>query len=169
MNPFASTESAAHEHWMLRALELADRAAQAGDVPVGAVLVRDNQCLAEGWNASIACNDPSAHAEIMALRTAAARVGNYRLPGSFLYVTLEPCAMCAGAMIHARIERLIFGAFDPKTGAAGTVFDLLQDPRHNHQVQIRGGLLAQACAQRLQDFFRARRQGKKRMDAYKTP
>ncbi len=142
---------------MQAALRLAECAAQQGEVPVGAVLVQNNQCVAEGWNQSIGARDPSAHAEIIAIRKAAQIVGNYRLPGSTLYVTLEPCPMCVGAMIHARIEQLVFAAFDPKTGAAGSVFDLLQDTRHNHQIRVMGGVLADLSAQRLRDFFRARR------------
>ncbi len=146
-----------HDAWMQHALSLAAQAADEGEVPVGAVLVKDGECLGEGWNRPIAEHDPSAHAEIRALRAAAQRMGNYRLPGTVLYVTLEPCVMCAGAMIHARIEHLVFGAFDPKTGAAGSVFSLLQDARHNHQIQVSGGILEAACAQTLRDFFRARR------------
>lgn len=146
-----------HEVWMQQALQLADRAAEQGEVPVGAVLVQNQQCLAEGWNRPIQQHDPTAHAEIVAIRSAAQKLGNYRLPDSTLYVTLEPCPMCVGAMIHARIGHLVFGAFDPKTGAAGSVFELLQAPQHNHQVQVTGGVLADTCAQRLRDFFRARR------------
>jgi len=154
-----------HETWMQRALQLADQAALQGEVPVGAVLVRDGECLGEGWNQSIQDHDPSAHAEIKALRTAALKVSNYRLPGSVLYVTLEPCVMCVGAMIHARIEHLVFGAFDQKTGAAGSVFQLLQAPQHNHQIACTGGILEQDCAARLQQFFRTRRQAKKQARA----
>lgn len=145
------------EDWMRRALDLAHRAEAEGEVPVGAVLVEDDELIAEGWNRPIGAHDPTAHAEIMALRAGARRLGNYRLPGTTLYVTLEPCTMCCGAMIHARISRLVFGAFDPKTGAAGSVFSLLQAPQHNHRVEVTGGVLAQECAQVLQAFFRARR------------
>ncbi len=145
------------EHWMGRALELARHAAENGEVPVGAVLVRRESLIAEGWNQPIGSNDPTAHAEVVALRAAGRQERNYRLPGSTLYVTLEPCAMCVGAMVHARIERLVFGAFDPKTGAAGSVFDLLQSAEHNHQVRVTSGVLAQRCAALLTNFFRARR------------
>ncbi|MEZ5536031.1 MAG: tRNA adenosine(34) deaminase TadA [Thiolinea sp.] len=149
------------EKWMAHALLLAARAAGEGEVPVGAVLVRDDRILGEGWNRSIANHDPTAHAEIMALRSAGVQAGNYRLPGSVLYVTLEPCVMCAGAMLHARVERLVFGAFDPKTGAAGSVFDLLNDPRHYHHLQVQGGVLHAQCAEQLQRFFRERRAAKR--------
>ncbi|PIE00906.1 MAG: tRNA adenosine(34) deaminase TadA [Thiothrix nivea] len=150
-----------HEHWMEQALLLAGRAAEEGEVPVGAVLVRDGELLGAGWNRPIAQHDPTAHAEIMALRSAGIKAGNYRLPGSILYVTLEPCVMCAGAMLHARVAKLVFGAFDPKTGAAGSVFDLLNDTRHYHQLQVEGGLLQTQCASQLQEFFRQRRKAKK--------
>ncbi len=139
------------------ALKLAQRAAEQGEVPVGAVLVRDGELLAEGWNHPIAAHDPTAHAEIVALRAAGRHAGNYRLPGATLYVTLEPCVMCVGAMIHARIERLVFGAYDPKTGAAGSVFDLLQAPQHNHRVIATAGVLTESCGELLTNFFRARR------------
>lgn len=142
---------------MAQALELADRAEQEGEVPVGAVLVRDGEVIGRGWNRTVGSADPSAHAEIMALREAGRAAGNYRLTGSTLYVTLEPCPMCAGAMVHARIERLVFGAYDPKTGAAGSVFNLLPGTRHNHRVQVDGGCLGEECGERLRAFFRARR------------
>ncbi|HPE60078.1 MAG: tRNA adenosine(34) deaminase TadA [Thiothrix sp.] len=147
-----------HEDWMQHALSLARRAAAQGEIPVGAVLVREGVLLAEGWNQPITCHDPSAHAELMALRAGGQVLQNYRLPDTTLYVTLEPCLMCTGAMIHARIGALVFGAFDPKTGAAGSAFDLLGDARHNHRIAVSGGVLADACAQVLQDFFRQRRQ-----------
>ena len=131
---------------------LAQRAEVEGEVPVGAVLVRDNEVLGEGWNRSIGAHDPTAHAEIMALRAAGVAAANYRLPGSTLYVTLEPCVMCVGAILHARVEHLVFGAFDPKTGAAGSVFELLQDERHYHRCAVTGGVLAEACAEQLQAF-----------------
>ena len=146
-----------HEDWMQQALTLARWAAVQGEIPVGAVLVRDGVLLAEGWNQPVTCHDPSAHAELMALRAGGQVLHNYRLPGTTLYVTLEPCPMCAGAMIHARIDELVFGAFDPKTGAAGSAFDLLGDARHNHRITVTGGVLAADCAQVLQDFFRQRR------------
>ena len=145
------------ERWMLRALELADRAAALDEVPVGAVLVRDGELLGEGWNQVISAADPTAHAEVVALRAAARLVGNYRLPGATLFVTLEPCAMCAGAMVHARIARLVFAATEPKAGVACSRCQLLDEPWLNHQVSWRGGLLAQASSDRLQAFFRARR------------
>lgn len=143
--------------WMQRALQLAQLAEAEGEVPVGALLVRGDQVLGEGYNRPIALHDPTAHAEVQALRAAANKAGNYRLPGSTLYVTLEPCAMCVGAMIHARIERLVFGASDPKTGAVESVSDLLQQPWHNHRIQFEGGVLATECGALLTNFFKARR------------
>jgi len=149
----------ADERWMRHALALAERAEHEDDeIPVGAVLVSaDGEVLGEGWNRNITERDPSAHAEIVAMRQAGARVGNYRLLGSTLYVTLEPCAMCAMAMVHARIARVVFGASDPKTGAAGSVFDLLADPRHNHRVDVLGGVLAEEAGTRLSNYFRRKR------------
>lgn len=149
----------ADERWMRHALALAARARDEDDeIPVGAVLVSaDGAVLGEGWNRNIAESDPSAHAEIVAMRRAGQAVGNHRLLGATLYVTLEPCAMCAMAMIHARIARVVFGAFDPKTGAAGSVFDLLADPRHNHRVQVAGGVLGEEAGTMLREYFRARR------------
>ena len=143
--------------WMARALTLAQRAAELGEVPVGAVLVRDQTCLAEGWNQPISRHDPSAHAEIVVLRDAAKKVRNYRLPGTTLYVTLEPCAMCAGALIQARVQRVVFGAGDSRNGACGTVFNILQNPTLNHRIEIKAGVLAEDCATLLRRFFRARR------------
>jgi len=143
--------------WMARALSLAQRAAELGEVPVGAVLVRDQNCLAEGWNQPISTHDPSAHAEIIVLRDAAQKVRNYRLPGSTLYVTLEPCAMCAGALIQARVQRVVFGAGDSRNGACGTVFNIVQNAALNHRVEIKSGVLADDCAALLRHFFRARR------------
>ena len=144
--------------WMRHALELAQRAAGEGEVPVGAVLVREGEILGEGWNRPIIEHDPSAHAEIQTLRAAGRRVGNYRLPGSILYVTLEPCVMCAGAIVHARVAQVVYGAPDPKAGACGSVFDLLpSDGRFNHRTEVRGGLLAEDCGEVLRAFFRARR------------
>ncbi len=142
---------------MRRALDLARRAAAAGEVPVGAVLVVGDEALGEGWNQPIGACDPTAHAEIVALRAAAARIGNYRLPGSTLYVTLEPCPMCAGALVHARVARVVFGAADPRAGAAGTVFDLLRSAALNHRADVVGGILAEECGVLLREFFRARR------------
>ena len=145
--------------WMQRALALAERAEHEDDeIPVGALLVSaDGEVIGEGWNRNITDRDPSAHAEIVAMRQAGARVGNHRLLGSTLYVTLEPCAMCAMAMVHARIARVVFGARDPKTGAAGSVFDLLSDPRHNHRVEVIGGVLAGEAGTRLTNYFRKKR------------
>lgn len=146
-----------HENWMQRALALADRAAHEGEVPVGAVVVRDGQLLGEGWNQMIATQDPSGHAEIIALRDAACVVGNYRLPGAILYVTLEPCTMCAGAMVHARIAQLVFGAMEPRAGVVCSTCALFEESRFNHRVTWQGGVLADECAARLQTFFKARR------------
>lgn len=143
--------------WMQHALKLADRAAQLGEVPIGAVLVKDDFVIGEGWNSPISCNDPTAHAEINAMRAAAARIGNYRLLDTTLYVTVEPCVMCAGAIIHARIKAVIYGASEPKTGAAGSAFNLLDAPQHNHALSIRRGVLADESVTRLQAFFRSRR------------
>lgn len=144
--------------WMLRALELARAAEQEhGEVPVGAVLVSDGCVVGEGMNRNIVDHDASAHAEIVCLRDAGKRAGNYRFPGATLYVTLEPCVMCAGAIVHARIARVVYAATDPKTGAAGSVFDTLVSERHNHRVNVEGGLLADESAMLLRSFFRARR------------
>ena len=145
------------ERWMRRALDLAERARSEGEVPVGAVLVMDDDCIGEGWNRSISTHDPTAHAEIEALRAAAARLENYRLPGATLYVTLEPCAMCAGAIILARIKRLVYAAADPRSGAAGSVFNILQSAQLNHRVELASGILEQEAATLLQAFFRERR------------
>lgn len=145
---------------MSRALELADRAAKAGEVPVGAVVVRDGEPIGEGWNQPITTGDPTAHAEIIALRRAGTAVRNYRLTAATLYVTLEPCLMCAGAMVHARIRRLVFGAHDPKSGAVASVSRLLDAPYLNHRINCRGGVLAEECGQRLSAFFKARRPGR---------
>jgi tRNA(adenine34) deaminase len=147
------------EGFMRRALELAHTAESAGEVPVGAVLVdNDGRIIGEGWNQPIGAHDPTAHAEIVALRAAANAEGNYRLPGTTLYVTLEPCPMCAGAIVHARVERVVFGTVDPRSGAAGSTFDLLpSDERFNHYTRCEGGVLAQQSADLLRRFFRARR------------
>ena len=145
------------QRWMERALRLAECAAQAGEVPVGAVVVHEGELLAEGWNRPIGSHDPTAHAEIVALRAAAQRLRNYRLGGTTLYVTLEPCPMCAGAMVHARVQRLVYGTADRLAGAAGTVFDLLAAPTLNHRVAVHGGVLADDCARLLRAFFQARR------------
>lgn len=145
------------EHWMIHALELAHKAEEQGEVPVGAVLVKDGEILAEGWNQTICSHDPTAHAEIEALRKAAQKLSNYRLPDTTLYVTLEPCPMCVGAMIHARVSRVVFGAHDPKTGAVDGAIALINDPTHNHQIEVSGGVLAEQCGQKLVDFFKNRR------------
>ncbi|WP_277928870.1 tRNA adenosine(34) deaminase TadA [Luteimonas aquatica] len=145
--------------WMRHALALADRAEREDDeIPVGAVLVdAAGEIVGEGWNRNIGDHDPTAHAEIVALRAAGRRLGNHRLIGCTLYVTLEPCAMCAMAMVHARLARVVYAAADPKTGAAGSVFDLLADPRHNHRVQVHGGVLAEKAGARLSNYFRRKR------------
>ena len=143
--------------WMAVALEEARRAGAEGEVPVGAVLVRDGVLLARGRNGPVGGHDPTAHAEMVAIRRGAAAAGNYRLPGTTLYVTLEPCPMCIGAMVHARVRRLVFGASDPKTGAAGSVLNLAAAPALNHRVRIEGGVLGDRCGDELRSFFRARR------------
>jgi tRNA(adenine34) deaminase len=142
---------------MRRALALAQRAAAEGEVPVGALVVRGATVIGEGWNAPIGACDPTAHAEIRALRAAARLSANYRLPGTTLYVTLEPCPMCAGALVHARVARLVYGAPDPRSGAAGSVLDVTGHPALNHHVQVAGGLLAQESAALLRRFFAERR------------
>lgn len=144
--------------FMRKALLLAAQAESAGEVPVGAVVVRDGTVIGRGYNRPVGSGDPSAHAEILALREAAAHAGNYRLTGCELYVTLEPCAMCAGAIIHARIARLVYGAADPKTGACGSVVNLFADARLNHHATVTAGVLAADCGAGLQDFFRRKRQ-----------
>ncbi len=155
----AVTGPEADEHWMRHAFALADRAEREfGEIPVGAVLVgADGRVLGEGWNRNIADHDPSAHAEIMAMREAGRTLGNHRLVGTTLYVTLEPCVMCAMAIVHARVTRLVYGARDPKTGACGSVFDLIADPRHNHRVAVSGGVLGEEAGRRLSNYFRAKR------------
>ena len=142
---------------MQRALGLATRAEEEGEVPVGALVVLDGEVIGEGWNRPILSHDPTAHAEIVALRAAAARLGNYRLTGATLYVTLEPCPMCAGAMVHARVARVVYGAPDPLAGSAGTVFNLLNATALNHRAEVQGGVLAGECGRRLKAFFRGRR------------
>lgn len=142
---------------MAQALELAKRAAELGEVPVGAVLVLDGEVIGVGHNQPIASHDPTAHAEIQALRAGALNVGNYRLPEATLFVTLEPCMMCAGAMVHARIKRLVYGASDPKTGAIDSMAKLLDQSFLNHRIDYQGGVLAEACGVVLSEFFRQRR------------
>jgi tRNA(adenine34) deaminase len=143
--------------WMRHALRLAELAGAEGEVPVGAVLIKDDELVGEGWNRPIATHDPSAHAELLALRAAAAAVSNYRLLDTTLYVTLEPCVMCAGAIIHARVARVVYGAGDPKTGAAGGAVDIFAAPFVNHRVAVEGGILAEECGRMLTEFFKERR------------
>jgi tRNA(adenine34) deaminase len=148
---------ATDETWMGEALALAREAARRGEVPVGALVVRDGVIVGRGGNAPIAHNDPTSHAEIVALREAGGTLGNYRLPACTLYVTLEPCAMCAGAIMHARLARLVYGASDPKTGACGSIVDLFAEPRLNHHTEVARGVAADACGRLLSEFFAARR------------
>ena len=155
------SQSEQDEHWMRHAVARAARAEGRGGIPVGAVLVLGDEVVGEGWNRSISAHDACAHAEIMAIRAAGITLENYRLLDTTLYVTLEPCCMCAGALIHSRGKRVVYGARGRKTGAAGSVFEILQDPRHNHSVELTGGVLAEACSAQLSDFFRRRRAEKK--------
>ncbi len=148
--------------WMQHALELAKRAESEGEVPVGAVVVYDEQVIGEGWNSPISDNDPTAHAEIMALRSAAKKINNYRLLDTTLYVTLEPCIMCTGAITHSRVKRVVYGATDPKAGAVESAFEILGTNCLNHQVDVERGVLATECGQILTDFFRRKRKEKKR-------
>lgn len=144
--------------FMQRAFELAQKAEEEGEVPIGAVVVREGEIIGEGWNRPILNSDPTAHAEIMALRDAGQRVNNYRLPDTTLYVTLEPCTMCAGAIVHSRVRRVVYAATDPKGGAAGSVFDLLpSDERFNHRTEVEGGVMAEECSDLLRAFFKRRR------------
>lgn len=144
-------------HWMRYALNLANQAKEQGEVPVGAVLVKDDQIVGVGFNCPIATLDPTSHAEIQAIRAASKVLDNYRLVDTTLYVTLEPCAMCAGAIVHARIARVVFGASDPRAGACGSIFNVLQNPLLNHRPSLTAGLMAEECSQLLTDFFRLRR------------
>jgi tRNA(adenine34) deaminase len=144
-------------HWMRKAIQLARKAEKRGEVPVGAVVVRDGILIGEGFNCPIGSNDPGAHAEMVALRAAGGVLGNYRLPGIELYVTLEPCPMCAGAMVHARVRRVIYGTPDPRTGAAGSVMDILRTDSLNHCCEVTAGILQRECADMIAGFFRARR------------
>lgn len=148
------------QKFMSRALALARVANAEGEVPVGAVIVKDNQIIAEGWNRPIALHDPSAHAEMQAMRAAAQILSNYRLIDTTLYVTLEPCAMCAGAMVHARVKRLVYGAVDPRAGAAGTIFNITQHAALNHRLDVIGGVMAEECGAVLREFFQAKRVAK---------
>lgn len=142
---------------MQHAFELAQRAEQEGEVPVGAVIVKNNEIIAEGWNRPIANHDPTAHAEIQAMRAAAITLENYRLPETTLYVTLEPCVMCMGAIMHARIKRLVYGASDPRAGAVRSVYTIADDRKLNHYIDVEAGLMANECGQLLKDFFHQRR------------
>ena len=151
------TQAELDQQYMRLAIEQAQLAAQSGEVPVGAVLVKDGQVISKAFNKPIANHDPSAHAEMLALREAALAEENYRIPGSTLYVTLEPCAMCSGAMLHARIGRVVYGAPDPKTGAAGSVLDIFASKQINHQTSVEGGIMSEECGQLLRDFFKGRR------------
>jgi len=151
------SDAQSDEHFMRHALELARRAQAEGEVPVGAVVVLDEKIVGEGWNRPISASDPTAHAEIQAMRAAASTRRNYRLVGATLYVTLEPCAMCVGAMFHARIRRVVFGAADPKTGAAGSTVNLFEEQRLNHHALVQGGVLAAECGALLSGFFASRR------------
>ena len=149
--------AATHQRWMERALELAERGAREGEVPVGAVLVLDDEVLGEGYNRPLSNSDPSAHAEISALRSAGANIGNYRFPGSTLYVTLEPCTMCAGALVHARIQHLVFATREPKSGAVCSNGQLLSSSHFNHKVTWEEGMLAEQASTQLKEFFESRR------------
>ena len=151
------TQAELDQQYMRMAIEQAQLAAQSGEVPVGAVLVKDGQVISKAFNKPIANHDPSAHAEMLALRETALAEENYRIPGSTLYVTLEPCAMCSGAMLHARIDRVVYGASDPKTGAAGSVLDIFASKQINHQTSVEGGIMSEECGQLLRDFFKGRR------------
>jgi tRNA(adenine34) deaminase len=151
------------ELWMEEALRLAQRAQDAGEVPVGAIVVRHGKIVGRGWNRNLTDVDPTAHAEILALREAGARVGNHRLGDCELFATIEPCAMCAGAMVHARLKRLVYGADDPKAGAVHSALQVLNHPQLNHQMEISRGVLAQRCADLLQSFFRKRREEQRQL------
>ena len=146
-----------YQYWMERALELARKAEAAGEVPVGAVLVKDNQLVSEGWNQPITSHDATSHAEIMAMREAGIKLNNYRLIGTTMYVTLEPCSMCVGAMIHARVAKVVYAAPEPRTGALGGAFNLLEANQHNHIFEVESGLLADDSKAMLQSFFKAKR------------
>ena len=150
-------QSHSDEYWMRQALDAALVAEQSDEVPVGAVLVKDNQLISTASNSPISFSDPSAHAEVLAIRKAARSLSNYRLPGTTLYVTLEPCMMCAGALLHARVERLVFGAYDEKTGVAGSCFNWINDEKQLHKIKVSGGVLEGECRSLLQNFFQQKR------------
>jgi len=156
------TQDQQDEFWMNYVQTVAAKAEAIGEVPVGAIIVLDNKLIAEGWNQSITQNDPTAHAEVMALKKAGEVLNNYRLIDTTLYVSLEPCPMCAGAMVHARVKRIVFGAFDEKTGAAGSVFNLVDNPQLNHQLLTTSGVNQAACSQQISQFFQKRRAAHKR-------
>jgi tRNA(adenine34) deaminase len=156
-NPDPRTETSSDELWMLEALRCAQRALDTGEVPVGAVVVCEGRVIGRGWNRNLTDSDPSAHAEIVALREAGQNLGNHRLAGCELFATIEPCAMCAGAAVHARLRRLVYGADDPKAGAVDSILQVVNHPRLNHQMEIRGGVLAGRAAEIVQEFFRQRR------------
>lgn len=145
------------EHWMQQAFSLAKKAEEEGEVPVGAVLIKDEKLISEGWNHPISSRDPTAHAEIIAIRSAASKINNYRLLDTTLFVTLEPCAMCATALVHARVKRVVFATWDPKAGAAGSVFDILGTDKLNHKIEVTSGVLEDECSQLLKNFFRSKR------------
>lgn len=155
------SEQFSDEYWMEKALNYANEAAAINEIPVGAVLVKDNQLISYGYNRSIIDNDPSAHAEMMAIREAGKVLNNYRLIDCTLYVTLEPCSMCAGLLVHSRIKRLVFGAKDAKTGSAGSIMNLLQEPRLNHQVEVTSDVMSEQCGAVISAFFKRRREEKK--------
>lgn len=157
------TQEEADLFWMQHALSLAEKAQQQGEIPVGAVVVLGNRLIAEGWNQSIQNNDPTAHAEVVALQAAGKFVENYRLIETTLYVTLEPCAMCAAAMVHARVARVVYGAYDLKTGAAGSVFNLVDHPQLNHQMIVASGVMETECSHQISAFFKARRKEHKKI------
>jgi tRNA(adenine34) deaminase len=158
-----STENYTDHDWMLYALSLADKAEAIGEIPVGAVLVKNNKVVGEGWNLSITEHNAGAHAEMMAISDAGKKLQNYRLIDCTLYVTLEPCPMCAGALVHARVKRLVYGAGDYKTGAAGSVFDLVRNEQLNHQIDVTAGICSEQCANKISHFFQRRRKEKKRL------
>ena len=154
----AEMQPEADAAWMQHALEQAELAAAAGEVPVGALVIKDGEIIGQGYNRNLLDNDPTAHAEIVALRQAAARLGNHRLTGCTMVATIEPCSMCAGALIHARIARLVYGASDPKAGAAGSTIQVINHPSLNHRMEVTAGILAGKCSEVLQNFFRQKRQ-----------